>query len=644
MKNILLVNPKYELEIRWVADEKNIGVRADYFPLGLGTVAALSPEEFSVDIWDELVRGPIEDQEMKNSYDLVGVTSHSANLGRALKVGKYYRKRGIPVAVGGPGVSSNPDRCRDSFDIIFIGEAEITWPRFLQEWKTGNYQAEYRQVEKPDISMSPVPRWNSIISDLQWYAMGTVQTTRGCPNDCEFCDVIYLNGRRQRHKSINQILEEVRVLQKLGVKNISFNDDNFTVDHPWAKKVLKALIALNNSFPEPLRYMTQLSIDIARDEELLELLADANFYQVLIGVETPNLEALRETGKLGNLKGDLVEQVHKVLSYGIVVRGALIVGFDNDDKTIFDRQYEFIQKSRFPSISLHMLNAPVGTRLWRRLRGEGRVIDAFSIADSSTQRLFNNIIPKQMTRVELMEGFRDLYLKVFSWESFRERMIGFVSLSRRYLKVRQKRESLDDLLKLGPELKLDREGCDAIADIFRFTQGNAPFLMGRVKEMVVQFIRYRKSAYDFIPGLQRQIDLESSGAIQIKLDTRPVTIPDAFRKACRAIFPNIYRRVKLNLLDKNKVAETLVEIFVEFLVREEGFKRMEEYHRLLLFDVSDRTCARVNGQKLEDFSPRDASEAGIKERMPTFLYDDVLKSVEQELMSLVNRKVQRIAR
>lgn len=643
MKKILLINPKYELEIRWVADEKSIGVRADYFPLGLATVAALSPEEFSIDIWDELVRGSIEGHDVEHSYDLVGVTSHSANLGRALKIGKYFREKGIPVAVGGPGVSSNPDRCRNHFDVLFIGEAEITWPRFLKEWKSGNHQTEYRQIEKPDVSLSPAPKWDSILSDLQWYAMGTVQTTRGCPNDCEFCDVIYLNGRLQRHKSIDQILEEVRVLQKLGVKSISFNDDNFTVDHPWAKKVLKELIALNNSFSEPLRYMTQLSIDVARDEKLLELLADANFYQVLIGVETPNRESLRETGKFGNLKGDLVEQVHKVLSYGIVVRGALIVGFDNDDKTIFYRQYDFIQKSCFPSISLHMLNAPVGTRLWRRLRGEGRVIDAFSIADTSTQRLFNNTIPKQMTRVELMEGFRDLYLRVFSWKSFRERMFGFVSLSRRPLNVRQELEPLDDLLKLGSGLNLNMEACDTMSDIFRFTEEKAPFLMGRVKEMVVQFIRYRKSAYEFIPGLQRQIDLESSGKLQIQLDTRPVTIPNGFREAYRSIFPAICHRVRMNLQDKSKVAETLVEVFVEFLVHEEGLRKMEEYHHSLLFEISDRTCARVNGQKLEDFSPRNDSEAEVPERIQTRLQDDVLKSVEQELMRLVHEKARRIA-
>jgi radical SAM superfamily enzyme YgiQ (UPF0313 family) len=638
MKYILLVNPKYRLEIRWVADEKDINVMADYFPLGLATVAALTPGEIHVDIWDELVRGPVEKADFQHDYDLVGVTSHSANLGRAQEIGRHFRKQGILTVVGGPGVTSNSDRCRNDFDILFIGEAEIIWPQFLRDWEAGSYRREYRQIEKPDVTASPMPKWDSILSDVNKYAMGTVQTTRGCPNDCEFCDVIYLNGRRQRHKSIKQILDEVSVLQKLGVTSISFNDDNFTVDHRWAKEVLRALIPLNNSFPRPLRYMSQLSIDVSRDEELMELLSDANFYQVLIGIESPNTESLKETGKFGNLKGDLVEQVTKVLSYGIVVRGAMIIGFDNDDKDIFDMQYDFIQKACLPAISMHMLNAPVGTRLWRRLRGEGRVIDAFAIADSSSQRLFNNTIPKLMTRVELMQGFRDLYERLFSWKSFRERMLGFISLVKRPPKVPQEAESLEDLLSIGPGLDLDDEACAAMEEIFRSAHEKAPFILNRVKELVVQFIKYRDSVHEFIPGLDRQIELESTGRVEIKLDNRPVIIPQGFRDSYRPIFRDIHQRVYLNLEDRKRIPEALVEIFVEFLVHEERFSKLEEHHGVLLNEITDRTCARINGQGLEDYVPIESSDVAVPDALRLRLHDDVLKSVEQELMKLVRKK------
>ncbi|MCK9419587.1 MAG: B12-binding domain-containing radical SAM protein [Nitrospirae bacterium] len=637
MKNILLVNPNYRLEIRWVASEEDIDVKADYLPLGLATVAALIPEGFQVDIWDELVRGRIDESVLERTYDLVGVTSHSANLGRALEIGNYFREKGCLVVVGGPGVTSNPDKCRSHFNVLFIGEAELTWPRFLREWSAGSQRTEYRQIERPDIAISPMPKWDSVVTDVKRYAMGTVQTTRGCPNDCEFCDVVYLNGLRQRHKSVDRILEEVRALQRLGVKSISFNDDNFTIDHEWAKKVLRSLIPMNNAFPAPLRFMTQLSIDVARDDELLALLADANFYQVLIGIESPNKESLRETGKFGNLRGDLVTELHKVLSYGIVVRGAMIVGFDHDDKTIFDMQYNFISDAYLPSISMHMLNAPIGTRLWRRLRGEGRVIDAFSIADKSTQRLFNNTIPKLMTRVELMQGFRELYERLFSWGCFKERMLGFISLANRPFNFPQKEEPLEKLLNLGPGLKLDREACDAMAEIFTNAHQRAPYLMGRVKELVIQFVRYRESVHDFLPGLDKQIEHESSGKITIKLDNRPVTVPQGFRETYPKIFPEIHKRAYLNLKDKQAAPEALVEVLVEFLVHEEGLARLEEHHIPELYEIVDRTCARFNGEKHNGDRRADA-DVEVPDPLRTRLHDDILKSVEQELFKLVQAK------
>ncbi len=635
--NILLVNPGYTLEIRWVADEDKISVQADYFPLGLATVAALTPEGFHVDIWDELVRGPVEQAELKRNYDLIGVTSHSANLGRAQKIAEYFRRGEKIVVVGGPGVTSNPDRCRKYFDVLFIGEAELTWKEFLKDWQgSSTYRSEYRQIEKPDISLSPLPRWDSIVPDIDRYAMGTIQTTRGCPNDCEFCDVVYLNGRRQRHKKIEQILDEVRALQELGVKSISFNDDNLTINHRWAKKLLSDLILLNNSFPTPLRYMTQLSIDVARDDELLTLLSEANFYQVLIGIESPNKESLKEAGKFGNLKGDLVEQLHTVLSYGIVVRGAMIVGFDHDDTNIFDLQYNFIQKARLPSISMHMLNAPVGTRLWRRLRQEGRVIDAFAIADKSTQRLFNNVIPKLMSRVELMRGFRKLYTRLFTWQSFKERMLGFVALVKCQPKSLQDVESIDELLHLGSALDLDQEDCDAMAEIFNYTNEKAPYMLGRVKELIVQYIRYRKSVYAFLPGLDKQIELEASGSIEIRLDSRPVSIPDGFRGDYRSIFKDLYQRVYVLLKERKKIPDVLVEVFVEFLIHEEGFKKFEKYHTSLLQKIADRACARFNGGGNIDVNLVNFSKSKDIIVKPAGLHDDVFKSVEQELFRLVH--------
>jgi len=625
------------METLRVTDEVHIDVKADNMPLGLATVAALTPEEFRLDIWDEFVRGRIEysEREGKYHYDLVGVTSSRVSILRAREIAAFFRQRGIPVAIGGPGVSGSPDRCREYFDILFIGEAELTWPQFLREWQAGSFRPEYRQIEKPDIALSPMPKWDSIISDVDKYAMGSVQTTRGCPYDCEFCDVVYLNGRGQRHKSVDRVLEEVKVLERLGVSTVYFADDNLVGDHRYAKGLLRALIAMNNAFAKPLRFATQASIDASRDEELLELLADANFYEMLIGIESTNIQSLKEIGKYNNLKGDLVEEVHKILSYGISVRGALIGGLDHDGPDIFEQHYEFIQRSCLPSVSLHMLNAPIGTRLWRRLREEGRVIDIFGITDTVTRRIITNVIPKRMTRVQLMEGFCTLYIRVFSWGSFQERMIGFVSLVNRPPKLSQTRVSMEQLMRLGITLQLDPEACKSMNKIFRYTEQKAPYLLGRVKELVIQFIRYSKSARTLIPQLERQIELEASGKLTFELDSRPLTIPKGFRKIYKLIFPDVHRRVYLSLTDRSRVAEALVEIFVEFLVHEEGFKELEEYHLPLLNEIVERTCARINGQNLEDFMSAEPADALVQDVRRLRLSEDVLNSVEQELFKLV---------
>jgi radical SAM superfamily enzyme YgiQ (UPF0313 family) len=630
------------METLRVTDEERIHVKADNMPLGLATVAALTPGGFRVDIWDEFIRGHIEESDHLNKfkYDLIGVTSTRVSILRARDIATYFRKRGVLVAVGGPGVSGTPDRCRQYFDVLFIGEAELIWPEFLRDWQAGSYRTEYRQIEKPNLSLSQIPRWEVLADDVNKYAMGSVQTTRGCPFDCEFCDVVYLNGRRQRHKSIERVLEEVKVLEDLGVSTVYFADDNLVVDHRYAKDLLRALIPMNNAFSKPLRFATQASIDASRDEELLELLADANFYEMLVGIESPNKESLKAIGKYNNLKGDLVEEVHKILSYGISVRAALISGLDYDDADIFDRQYEFIQKSFVPSVSLHMLNAPIGTRLWRRLREEGRVIDIFKITDKVTRRIISNIIPRRMSRIELMQGFRDLYRRVFSWGSFKERMFGFVALADRPPKVQQPTILLEDLYKLKVSLQLGPEASETMNEIFRFTTEKAPFLLARVKELVIQFIRYSKTARDLIPKIDQQIELEASGQLTFELDTRPLTISKGFRKSFRSIFPDIHRRVYLNLNNKNKVPEALTEIFVDFLTREERCGRLEKYHFSVLKDIADRTCSDLNGQPPEDFVAIERTNTSIPDVKRLRLGEDVLNSVEQELIKLVQESTE----
>lgn len=634
MKNILLINPRYEMELKRISDEEHMDIKADATPLGLVTVAALTSEEFQVDIWDEFIRGYIEDSDCHHKYHLVGITGSSVSLFRAVEISAFFRQRGIPVAIGGPGVSATPDRYRGSFDILFIGEAELTWPKFLHDWQTGKYRLEYRQIEKPDISLSPIPKWDRLIPYLDKYALGSVQTTRGCPYDCEFCDVIYLHGRTQRHKSIDRVLEEVRIIERLGMSAIYLTDDNFVIDHRYSRDLLRELIPLNNSFDRPLRYITQGSIDVCRDDELLELLADVNLFEICIGIESPNIESLREVGKYNNLKVNLVEAIQKIQSYGIAVRGSLICGLDHDGNDIFDRQYELIQKSFLPAVNPNLLIAPIGTRLWRRLRQENRVVDIFKITNKVTKRFITNVIPKLMTRVELMQGYRDLYAKIYSWESFKERMIGFVSLSNRPPKVRQTQVSLQELTNLGTTFHLDPEVCRAINDIFSYTDQKAPYLLKRVKDLVIQFIVHSKSANTLIPKLDQQIEIESSGKLTFEFDNRPISVLQGFRSVYQSIFPDVHRRVYLNLSDKDRVSEALMEVFVEFLVKESCIEQIEGHHMPLLNEIIDRTCARLNGQRLEDFVPVENPDEPVPNTKRIRLGEDVLNSVEQELLRL----------
>jgi len=409
MKKILLVSPQSENEALWVTGDESAEVRNNFPPLGLATIAALTPpDRYEVQLWDENVHGLIdENTDVGADYDLVGLTGFNIHLRRCAEVAGVFRARGILTAIGGPGISSSTLAFRDKFDILFINEAEFTWPQFLDDWDAGHHKAEYRQIDKPDLTHSPPPRWTSIEKDLCRYSMGTVQTTRGCPFDCEFCDVIYLFGRRPRHKPIERVLDEIRTLAGYGLTTMFLSDDEFSGDRRYSKALCRELIRLNAAREQPLTFTTQISLSISRDKEFLELLADANFDLVFIGVESVSQESLIGAGKVQNVKGgDIAAQIREILSYGIGIRAGLIVGFDEDELAIFDRQFDFVQESHLTSFGINMLKAPLGTRLWQRLMRERRVIDLSPNRGLlGHPRSYTNIIPKRLGRVELMEAF-----------------------------------------------------------------------------------------------------------------------------------------------------------------------------------------------------------------------------------------------
>lgn len=460
-------------------------------PLPLATIAALTPEDITVRIWDEHVHGPIKDTTDLDDYDLVGVTAFSTHLRRARKIARLAREKGIQVVIGGPGVTSAPETCREDFDTLFIGEAEETWPQYLADVRAGRPTlSEYRAAEKPDLSLSPPPRWDSMVDVMPLYLTGGVQVSRGCPFICEFCGVWQIFGRTMRTKAIDQVETEIRTLERLGMNSILICSDNFVGAPKYAKQLLHRMIELNAEFARPISFAAELDITIARNNEMLELLADANFACLLIGIETPNRDSLIEVRKRQNLRGDLVESCHHIQSYGVPIDGSIVVGFDHDSPATFDEQFEFLQKACIPLPKMHMLKATSGTELHARLLAEGRVIDMSKVmgggsADYLDAAINTNIIPKGMTRVELLTGYLGLIERIFNWDNFEQRVTGFVANVKRQPKPRTKESETGLAASLWAYLdNVPIEARPHVERLFASTKEIAPYMLPVVARLV----------------------------------------------------------------------------------------------------------------------------------------------------------------
>lgn len=518
MEKILLIAPKFNCAFI-PRDSKMVElsffreIRSFTAPLHLATIAGLTPDDIEVDIWDEMVQGDIDDSTDMNDYNLVGITSYLPDIPRAKEIAQIFRARRIPVVVGGAGVSSNPETCMDSFDVLFIGEAEQTWPQFLADWKTGTHQKVYRSTTYPDLSTVPSPRWDIVGERMKHYMSGPVQTTRGCPFDCEFCSVTVFHGHCPRHKSIDAVLEEVRILQRMEKRHVFFSDDNFTGDLAYSKSLLIELISLNKSFKEPLSFGTQASINLARDDKLLELLADAGFVNVFIGIESPNKESLRESNKFHNYHTNLIEDCRKIQSYGIGIIASMIVGFDHDDLDIFDQQFEFLQEACIPVSLIGILKARPGTRLWTRLLREGRLIrDDVSPAATTRDRLFTNIIPI-MGRIPLLFGYLRLLERMLNWESFEERIKGFVSGVTRPPSIHQlEGQKLEEARTQFRKFfsSMDSEAQRAISNILPFTRDRCSSMLRRVLGLIFEQINQFRILESRCEVLREQIEFEKS--------------------------------------------------------------------------------------------------------------------------------------
>ena len=406
---LLLINPKFPesfWSFRWAIDEVLPQTRAVNPPLGLATLAALCPDGWQVEIIDE----NIESVPLTPDVDLIGVCGMGVQFRRQADLLTYYRNHGYAVVAGGSNASLCPEDYVDLADTVVAGEAEYIWKDFCRDAEAGHPKALYHETGTVDLADSPVPRFDLL--KLGRYANATLQYSRGCPFRCEFCDIIVMFGRRPRVKSVEQVGAELDALRRAGMRSVFFVDDNLIGNRPRAKDLLRFLARYQEDHDFTFSFGTEASLDMAQDAELLALLRAANFTWVFIGIESPDQDSLRETGKTQNLKEPLLTSIRKIYAQGIEVLGGFIVGFDNDTLDTFELQHRFITESGIQAAMVGLLMAMPRTPLFERIKREGRLKTVDNIHDNT--HLGSNIIPKNMSHEVMVEAYQALYQRLLT--------------------------------------------------------------------------------------------------------------------------------------------------------------------------------------------------------------------------------------
>ena len=392
------------------------GVKTSAAPLGLATAMALTPAGWDIEIYDE----EIEPINFETDADLIALTAFNVQVQRAYEIAAEFRKRGKHVALGGPYVSLCPDNVRPYVDTVISGEAEYIWPEFLNDFRNGRHKDFYQQIDKVDMSESPLPAFELL--DAKSYQTFYIQTTRGCPFDCEFCDIIITDGRIPRVKNIDQVIAEVDRLRGLGVKYVSFSDANYIANTKFAKQLTLELIDFQKQYNYPLTLACEATLNLANKDELLALMQAANFETIFIGLESPRISSLMETKKRQNTHGSMIDAVHKVHSYNMVVIGGMIVGFDNDDTAIFQEQFDFLMEAGIPFTTCGGLVAFEKTPLYYRLEREGR-LTGFNYEEHKGHGAADiNFVPKLMTVEELRKGYNWLIRALYAYDNYSKRL------------------------------------------------------------------------------------------------------------------------------------------------------------------------------------------------------------------------------
>ncbi len=421
MKKILLVYPQYPItfwSFKYILHI--LGKKASFPPLGLLTVASLLPKKWEKKLIDMNVK-PLKDQDLAWA-DMVFISAMIIQKDSAKEVIKRAKELGKPVVAGGPLFTTGWEEYTSLVDHLVLGEGEGTLPLFLKDLQKNKLKKNYHLDHFLDLKKAVVPDYSLI--NLKKYFSLCIQYSRGCPFDCEFCDVVRLNGRVPRYKTKGQIIKELENLYRLRWReNVFFVDDNFIGNKEKVKKeLLPAIIEWQKKRNNPFGFITQASINLADDEELMKMMVQAGFASVFVGIESPEEESLQECHKLQNQNRDLLATVKKIQKNGLEVQGGFIVGFDHDTPSIFKKQIEFIQKSGIVTAMVGMLSVLPKTRLYQRLQASGRLLKE---TDGSNTSLDLNFIPK-MKKSVLVKGYSDLLNNLYSPQNYYQRVINFL--------------------------------------------------------------------------------------------------------------------------------------------------------------------------------------------------------------------------
>ena len=434
---VYLINPRFQPTI-WSFEglQPLTGTRFSTTPLGLATVAALTPAPWEVEIADENV----EEINFENDADLIAISAFNVQYHRALEIIAEFKKRGKKIAVGGPYNSLFPEAFEGKCDYRIVGEAEEIWPEFLRDFEKGTTRELYKAAAKADVKKSPIPRYDLIRGDR--YNMFSLQTSRGCPFNCEFCDIIVMDGRVPRTKTIPQVLAEVDHCVKQGAHYIVFGDANFIGNIPFARELLTALADYSKKNGYPIEFSCELTINVAHHPDLLELFQAANFYALFVGIESPRKASLVESGKVQNTRENILEDIKRIHSYHLTVVAGMIVGFDSDDRMIFKETFDFLQELGIPFTTCGTLMALPNTPLIKRLESEGRLLNLDWTETKGHGSADCNFVPKLMTPEELNQGYNWLSRCLYRYDTYADRLV--TSLNRfRNLNPEHKRASLD---------------------------------------------------------------------------------------------------------------------------------------------------------------------------------------------------------